>query len=83
MCFSLGTHGPGGSAGTQTDSAAHSKNKNSPALLEKKTLTEQGNLEAQNFLALVYRHGNGVPKHFKTLVKFFTRTPDDSNDAGQ
>ena len=83
MCFALGTHGPGWSAETQTGFAAHRKDKNSPALEEQKTLAEQGNLEAQIYLASVYRHGNGVPQDYKTAVKWFTRAAEQGHAVAQ
>ena len=83
MCFALGTHGPGWSAETQTGFAAHRKDKNSPALEEQKTLAEQGNLEAQIYLASLYRHGNGVPQDYKAAVKWFTRAAEQGHAVAQ
>ena len=83
MCFALGTHGPGWSTETQTGFAAQRKDKNSPALEEQKTLAEQGNLEAQIYLASLYRHGNGVAQDYKTAVKWFARAAEQGHAVAQ
>ena len=83
MCFALGTHGPGLSAETKTGFVAQRIDKNSTALEEQKTLAELGNLEAQIYLASVYRHGNGVPQDYKTAVKWFTRAAEQGHAVAQ
>ena len=83
MCFAFGSQGPAWSAETQTAYAAQEKDKNSPALEEQISLAEQGNLEAQIYLASAYRQGNGVPQDYKTAVKWFTRAAEQGHAVAQ
>jgi len=83
MCFAFGSHGPGWSAETQTAYAAQENDKNSPALEEQISLAEQGNLEAQIYLASAYRQGNGVSQDYKTAVKWFTRAAEQGHAVAQ
>ena len=39
------------------------------ALLELKPLAEQGDLNAQSFLGLMYKNGKGVPQNYKTALR--------------
>ena len=83
MCFAFGSQGPAWSAETQTAYAAQEKDKNSPALEEQISLAEQGNLEAQIYLASAYRQGNGVAQDYKTAVKWFTRAAEQVHAVAQ
>ncbi len=67
----LGSAGEGWSADFQKGFAAAKRGDFATALREWKPLAGQGNAEAQSNLDVMYDNGRGVPKDFKTAVKWY------------
>jgi TPR repeat protein len=66
----LGSAGEGWSADYQKGLDAYNKKDYATALREWKHLAEQGDVDAQYSLGLMYEEGQGVPQDYKTAVKW-------------
>jgi len=78
LCISLA--GPA-LAGWDEGVAAYTRGDFEAAFREWRPLANQGNVNAQNFLGILYRDGQGVPQNYAEAVKWF-RKGAEKNHAG-
>ena len=55
----------------------------SDEFLEMEALAEQGDVEAQFYVAIMYDNGEGVPKNDKTAVKWYTKAAEQGYAKAQ
>jgi TPR repeat protein len=70
---------PASSADFQTGLTAYESGNFATALREWTPLAEQGNARAQYNLGLMYENGYGVPKNYKTAMKWYRLAVDQGN----
>jgi uncharacterized protein len=71
LLFTLLVGTPAFSADFQKGLTAAKRGDFATALREWKPLAEQGDASAQQKMGWIYAHGRGVPKDYKTAVKWF------------
>ena len=79
----LGSAGLSWSADFQKGLTAAQSGDFATALREWEPLAEQGDVNAQSLLGMMYRGGLGVPKDLKTAVKWFTPAAEQGNANAQ
>ena len=62
---------------------AYDKGNYKTALRELRPLAEQGDVDAQFYLGLMYIGGDGVPQDYKQAVKWFRLSAEQGDIAGQ
>ena len=71
------------SADFQKGLAAFQKGDFATALIEWKTLAEQGHAKAQYNLGVMYDNGEGVVQDYKTAAKWYTLAAEQGNASAQ
>ena len=71
------------SAGVQTGVDAYQRGDYATALREWKPLAEQGQINAQYYLGLMYANGRGVPRDYAEAVKWWRKAADQGDADAQ
>ncbi len=79
----LGSAGEVWSADYQKGKTAYNRGDYSTALLEFRPLAEQGHVDAQFHLGIMYEYGESVPKDYRTAVKWFRLAAEQGHAFAQ
>jgi TPR repeat protein len=79
----LGSAGEVWSADYQKGKTAYNRGDYATALLEFRPLAEQGHVDAQFHLGIMYEYGESVPKDYRTAVKWFRLAAEQGHAFAQ